>query len=547
MANSDDGTNVDFLVWAQFALGDNLLAYVLCCSLDSLNSLMSGETELSQRQSEVVQAISSIKASLPDGLDREGIRQGLRFWVTQVDGEVGAIAKKLREHVGGAGETVAVCDELEASIAELAFDAYPAFLLPPDENDLSFLAEKTNFRVSSVIFQHPQSSIFAEAAMEDKVFKKVFTEHNEHTGYVAFVLRNTGSGGGLQLSMIADLVLRAAWRQEQNDSVAPHRFVEEALTQLRLVRGALAGKPQVVLCRIGLAGVLLPTGRQLELDGARVRSVTDAEREVAPASLKGALATTDETGATVDINYDGDLVFEYSYPYKVRIRKDEESDLVSWPDDMLPPESLDSAIMKLRFSLLMAVERDYRALLIPTWRTFDEPLNVGYSMSWSDPRQSSNLHPVQLSEDEMRAWAEWYGRLNGDHFKRVELALSRTLRAAAERRDPSDVLIDAVIAWENLFGTKDGEPTFRITMCLARLLKSSPTERLELKAELGKIYTLRSKVVHGSAALKPADHPRCQRALEVAIEAIRVLATERVDILALPTGADRSAALLLEG
>ena len=89
--------------------------------------------------------------------------------------------------------------------------------------------------------------------------------------------------------------------------------------------------------------------------------------------------------------------------------------------------------------------------------------------------------PVQLTEAEVAAWGEWYARLSTAHVTRISLALSRILRALAERREPSDVLIDSVIAWENLFGTSEGEPTFRVSTCLAVLLEDSFDARADLK------------------------------------------------------------------
>jgi hypothetical protein len=108
------------------------------------------------------------------------------------------------------------------------------------------------------------------------------------------------------------------------------------------------------------------------------------------------------------------------------------------------------------------------------------------------------------------------------------------------------VLIDSVIAWENLFGSKEGEPTFRVTTCLALLLERSFQARKDLKKRLSDIYALRSKVVHGGGNLKESEYPKCQDALDAAIDAIRVLVTERTDLLELPDGAARSAALLLK-
>lgn len=125
------------------------------------------------------------------------------------------------------------------------------------------------------------------------------------------------------------------------------------------------------------------------------------------------------------------------------------------------------------------------------------------------------------------------------------LAISRVVRATGERRDAVDVLIDSVIAWENLFGTKDGEPTLRVTASLALLLEPDPAKRRAFRTELGKIYELRSKAVHGTSLPKQAEMPLCFRALDVAILAIRALIKERPDILAESDGGARSLRLIL--
>jgi hypothetical protein len=107
------------------------------------------------------------------------------------------------------------------------------------------------------------------------------------------------------------------------------------------------------------------------------------------------------------------------------------------------------------------------------------------------------------------------------------------------------VLIDSVIAWENLFGTKDGEPTLRVTASLALLLESEREARRKLRTRLAKIYGLRSDVVHGNKPLSKSDYPLCYEALDIAIQALRVLLQDRTDVLEKPDGAQRSLHLIL--
>jgi hypothetical protein len=219
----------------------------------------------------------------------------------------------------------------------------------------------------------------------------------------------------------------------------------------------------------------------------------------------------------------------------------------SWPSDMHPPEALERNSERLRLSLLLAVKRDVRVQLLPTWRHLDDPLGHGLATGWFDPRQAVGFMPTRLTQDEVASWSEWYETLTHQRIDRINVAITRILRAVAERREPADVLIDSVIAWENIFGTAEGEPTLRVTSSLAILLESDTEKRKALRSRLGTIYALRSAVVHGNRSLTPADNPLCQEALEVALRAVRVLTREGANVLDLQDGAMRSQHLILGG
>jgi hypothetical protein len=138
----------------------------------------------------------------------------------------------------------------------------------------------------------------------------------------------------------------------------------------------------------------------------------------------------------------------------------------------------------------------------------DEPLQLGWSVGFSNRQSTPNLHPHALEAAECAEWARWVERVAAERTLGIEIAIRRTIRAATERNDPLDALIDSVIAWENLVGSSQGEPTLRISAALAWLLGQSRAERDAIQGEIKKLYGLRSKIVHG------ADAPRAEIAAE---------------------------------
>jgi hypothetical protein len=124
---------------------------------------------------------------------------------------------------------------------------------------------------------------------------------------------------------------------------------------------------------------------------------------------------------------------------------------------------------------------------------------------------------------ELHAWADRVGKRND---AALAVATRRTLSAMSERTfSAEDALIDAVIAWENLVGHgAPAEMTFRVTSALAILLEPDARKRPSLRRELSKIYTLRSKVAHGSVVSVDDKLAEMRdRAIDVAIDAFRVL------------------------
>ena len=80
---------------------------------------------------------------------------------------------------------------------------------------------------------------------------------------------------------------------------------------------------------------------------------------------------------------------------------------------------------------------------------------------------------------------------------------------------------------------------------MARLFESDPSEREKLRTELASIYGLRSKAVHGNASLKALVAARCYKALDHAIELLRVIYHDRPDLLKERDGTGRSVKVLM--
>lgn len=531
------------LSYAQSVIGQKLLSYLLGSKRPFENSSSWYASGLDERQEEVVSTLSQIEGSLPAEVDESSATRLYQSLLMQITGTGRSLATHLHEYTSREEFGTYGTNRLERSLAALAIDIFPAYLLPTDV-DFPVIpwAPRPNIVVTSTLHRHPKTSELFQEILVHPTFRRFFTENSEHGGISTKTLyRNVGAGSGLQLSMLPELLMSPAWRHSTKSTTAI-TFTNEVFETLDFFIDVLEGKPRTVPARFSFTGIRLPSSQSMRVAGGLLRETREEDRRLAPDAIREKLRTVDSSDNTVEINYDGDVTLEIDFPYKVATGH--VSDEEPWPSAAQWPRQVEHSILALRATLMLAVTRESHVQLIPTWQTVDDPLNAP-SWGWSDPRQGAGLIPIQLTDDEFVDWQEWYQRFTAIETSKIELAVTRILRAISERREMSDVLVDSVIAWESIFGTKEGEPTFRVTTCLAKLLADSYEERLALKSRLGKIYALRSKVVHGGGILSARDFPMCQEALSVAVSAVRVLLTERAELLALSDGAERSAALLL--
>lgn len=525
------------------AIGQSLLEYVLNATVDSVAA-----GELSDGQSFALQELDSfLTGPLTTQYDQVALCEILQRHLTDTSDRGQPLANQMHVEYGGTlPESTGDCSA-DQLIRDLARDTFPAFLIPPDGLFAGFVGRRESLHVSSSIFRHPRSKVFREVVFSEPQFGAIFGEDDPQSGRSTNIYRSTFRGGHLQLSMLANIILSNAWNASPGPPSSVEEFCTRAQRQLQFMRSALAGDPVTVKAYQAFAGVRLPVGAVWNADGSVVvREATARDREYVPESLKRQLTGVDAEGVTTVINYDGDIVVECDYPYKVESMSTVLEDARPVIDE-LSSDLVNRITDRLRLSLLFAVRRGgNKVQLVPSWQFYEDPFDAGQSLSWNDPTQAVGLFPVQLTEVEVETWKEWYELLGNPHAVNIDLALSRVIRAVSERREPSDVLIDSVIAWENLFGSKDGEPTLRVTASLAVLLEADSQARRKLRTKLGKIYSLRSDVVHGTSALsKQADFAACYEALDIALEALRVLLRDRTDVLAQRTGTERSLHLLV--
>ncbi|WP_329017956.1 HEPN domain-containing protein [Micromonospora rifamycinica] len=391
-------------------------------------------------------------------------------------------------------------------------------------------------------FDPDLSQRLGKAILEDEELSALFPNQGaDFFEIVSPATTNTGCAGGLQLAVMGNALFKCAYTMFRLRQQTSAQDLRSSLTEtLSILRSAARGQPTSVPAWIGIGNIHLPAD-SVEIPWGHMRRYPfPAEIEVIPPEARPSV-TTDEEGKQITLG----AILETSYMFEVVIGEPRiEASEVIWPKSMEKERARIADILTHTFfAAALASENNPPAACTHLWTAIVDPFTFGCHMSYRAdvlaPVGHYQLSPSEVSE--LRAWAE---RLTSAPVNKFEIPRRRILSALAERRDPIDGFIDAVIAWESLFaGTDQGELSFRICAAMSKLLFEGAADRLAEHKKLVKLYTKRSKVLHGAQEISISDAIESRDyAIEVALECVKKLYLQYPDLL---QDADRSKKIIL--
>ena len=398
----------------------------------------------------------------------------------------------------------------------MARDAFPAVFTPIEAaHQLRAWAPGGSFAARF----HPLNSECAEAVAEDPDLR-IFASPN-----TPFITSSAGHGAQVAADELPELLIVSAslaHNARGKSSEDREGFLEEVAATFYAFRRLIAGEEVTALTLLAFDGLSLRDGAQVETPWGLLRPATEIDAATAPMNLTPTVVLVIERPCRLIVGEDFD------------------------PDGLTAFRAeIGRATELLRLAALLGIEREDRITLGHVWSTDVEPVLLS-GFGFGSPR-GTRAHRAMffppgayvetggdpLTEDEEGVLQEWAELVERHHDPAIDIAVGRTLTALLERDEPQDALIDAVVALENLFGHgEDSEVTFRVTTAAALLLEPDPTKRAELRSKLSKVYTARSKVIHGASTGSLQIPERKEEAIEAAIGSLRALFSERPHLIA---------------
>ncbi len=462
-------------------------------------------------------------------------------------GSNSTLAAAIRLKAGAQDENLVIQydrDLIVFSLARMAVDVYPLLLAPLDRG---------RPMIGGALWRHPMRKALQEALHSDIALGRLFPEEDPSFGRRGFLWNSFGGGGDIHDADFGQRVIASAWDEVAMLSARPslRQLVDTVSRNVAVLRRVTNGESATVMVRIVFTGFSTEAECSVSTPWGALHPIQSWERDLAPASWAGLVEGSRDGGSPVAVSLAGEMVLDMAIPFCLSSVSPsiDLSNSDNWPA-CEGLETLQRRIEAVQLALTLSMEGrevgSWTAARL-AWQWIADPLAPGRRFSRPNHRRSSPYIPAVLTARECGSFTDWLCHVKDGWSRQIDIAVRRFLRAVNSRGDPADRLVDSVIVWENLFGTSQGESTFRISAALAWLLAPDVESRLELQAQLKDIYTVRSRIVHGSKADEASLLENANNAVLYSRGALAKLLRDRRDILTLPNGSARSQRLIMGG
>lgn|GEM_PF-6887345 len=449
------------------------------------------------------------------------------FWTQLMFGPVGErnLIDSIRHLCGVRELDQVIPTHVDDMMRAFAHDLHVAALLPSFEGGSYF----GGGNYASGYFAHPLRASFEKAVMSDGDLGKLFPKVENDGMRTGYVRRSSGTGGTIGLTEVASCCLNYGniLCRVRGREVSPDVVAEGAIEGLNILRAGARGEEFETTVVVGVAGSLAESLNRVDFGDALLIRVPHQDRE--------RLVPVSRSVEAGNSPYECEDALVLSFPVRdsLEFAVDRESIGGPWECENFASETRQRIENIILGSVLS--DRSRKPAIKEKWSVCIGPFSGGGVSHSIGDGIFHGPHPC-IDSRFVRTWESKVTALDKCDQTQILIPRSRLLSAVEELRSPADSLVDALIAWESFFGT-GAEITFQVTASMAWVFHprlDQYDERISERRSLGKIYGMRSTIVHGGV-LKSQEKllQGAHEAIDAAARLIEIIACERSDLLSL--------------
>ena len=339
------------------------------------------------------------------------------------------------------------------------------------------LGRSPPFVKASVVAANPLHEAFVLSLKEDDVLIDLFPDDDESKGRIR----------SHRPSLVAHQLINAAlWRCAHRRSLSADCILEYLHFGIQALRGLAKGRPVEAPVWVGF-GVQLPAGTEIVTPYGILRNWAEGDRLLLSSAMSG--ETYPERGTVLEAHTQ-----------------------VSWGVSSTSPAGAiiycvgleDDRWKRLSLALLLLQGPDEARPTQPWFCCQAQALGPGIVSG--EVRQFIKGPVVPKGQiADLQQWIDVTAKSNLD-----SIAVNRAISMVGRITGHVDALIDGVVVWENLFGTGDAQELgYRVSMNMASVLTDDRAERVAFQDQIKRLYTERSRIVHGR------KHPNASEAADL--------------------------------
>ncbi|EOD81403.1 hypothetical protein D515_04305 [Grimontia indica] len=457
------------------AMGHRVVSYILNVSEADARLVLQHQARLNAKQKDTLSSyIQLCRQMRAVAVSQGDIEQSFFHRLPHVLQNGQHMFSVWRRQNGGATPIVNATDPLARSLANVAAELYPLFLVKAGARPHLFY--RASGHLSAAIMNLPGHKTLYRHFIEDHSFERVFeTIGNEPSETFGHYADSKGKRGVITLSSLpAALLINSYDLMRVRGPISADIFVETVLEMLEIARSVADGEVAQIPLFVGFRNAALIDFDALDTKWGTIRRYTPAIAEYV-LQLPSQMAKRKDSG----------FMLESGFAYAINVGDLLEDD--EWPDDVMDAEN-DKVATELNITLCMAMcfLEQTPPFVAPEWAWHIDPFSLEGAKQIVDTVKEAE-EPVSVTNSVLDDLENWSLLLEDTDSTGIRLAFGR-LFSAARQPERLDGLLDAILALRNIFGA--GSQAENVAQAVSVLIKGDAQEAVEVAQMLTRDWNL---------------------------------------------------------
>lgn len=381
-----------------------------------------------------------------------------------------------RRQCGGDFPSIQKEDKITEYISQKCIDYYPGLLLKQNDTNISFSTERSSYLISD----SAEMEVFKEYLVGDSDLSRLIVSESDIFYRFGYLLENNIMAVNTSISLCAEIITRSFYNCCYRAAYSLTNLLDEVCEDIIRLRKIAKGEDITYSIFQGVYGLKLEGVNELKLSkNCIIRNIDGLDNPLKRINYTTSIMSA-ESGAGITIG----CIVELKLQAKAKKLLMNTSFTARF-------DEFQTTMQNLKFAIVFAT-KSLRRPMTETFFDINSPM-LSIRPCWYRTATANVSIITKTEQEEIKQWFMLLERVNLSHIK---VPLRRLQFSIFERDNTEDAILDAFIAWEGMF-SREQRTTYAVVNSIWKCYSKS-TNILLSKRRIGKLYDLRSCLMHGN-------------------------------------------------